>query len=142
VVNILIRDVPEEVAHALDVHARSEHMSREEWLRERLTMLSREAEVRDVYTLVFSTEDPERGVVSGYVGRRGGVSTIFSRMSTSELSDAQDKAFRHAVELVSRNRTLDRERAISALYQAFDQVFEIPTAVPLGGNLPGEGHNP
>lgn len=92
-------------------------VSAEQFARDVLTAAVGAPLVRERYTLrAVGPDDAHahlRREVDGVVGR-----------GAANMSQAQAQAYRRAADLVARNAPGDRERAVSALQDVFNDVFE------------------
>lgn len=107
-----IRQVDDGVYEALKQKAANDGDALEPWLRQRLTALAAEPEIRHRY--VLRAYDLQGAVVEI---RR--VEDEMSHSLSRALSDAQRQAATVAIELVKRNGPGDREGAVSVLKAAF-----------------------
>lgn len=121
--DILVRDVPSEVADALTERARAAGMDRQEWLRQHFTQLVQLPIVKISYTLRFFGPQDE---VYGYIKRSADGKVGLQLRPATLLTNEQRLAFRQAGESVRRNNPGDREKAFKVLSGAFDEVYEIP----------------
>jgi hypothetical protein len=121
--DILIRDVPSQVADALTERAHAAGMDRQEWLRQHFTRLVEQPMVKASYTFRFS--GPQREV-SGYINRFPNGNTGAHICRDPFLTEEQKSAFRQAQEYVLRNEPGDREKAFKLLSNAFEEAFEVP----------------
>lgn len=121
--DILIRDVPSEVADALTERARAAGMDRQEWLRQHFAQVIQLPIVKVSYTLRFFGPQDE---VYGYIKRSPDGKIGFQLRPVALLTGEQRSAFRLAGEAVRRNDPGDREKAFKALSVAFEEVYEIP----------------
>ncbi len=119
--DILIRDVPEDVAQALTEKAlRDGTMDRQAWLRKKLTELAR---VPERYAFRVYGQSGGKGAIRRHSDHPNGTSTTFSNFSQPEAS-----AMEQAENLIRRNGVGDKEKAYNLLVEQFgtDQVFEVP----------------
>ena len=121
--DILIRDVPEDVANQLTARAALEGAKdRHVWLREQLIKLATEPQVKERYAFrVFGA------VGKGNIRRLG--NDLNSTSATfSEFTRAEKIVMERVEALVRRNAPGDREKALHLLYEKFgeDNVFEVP----------------
>lgn len=114
---ILIRDISDEAAAALQAHAAAAGLSREAYVRLWVESLTAQALVKAAYTLRAFGPDAARA----YLRREAAGVTGHT---ATNMSLAQAEAYRRAVLLVERNAAGDREQAIGLLQAAFDEVFE------------------
>jgi hypothetical protein len=121
--DILIRDVPSQVADALSERAHAAGMDRQEWLRQHFTRLVGQPMVKASYTFRFS--GPQREV-SGYINRSPNGNTGAYICRDPFLTEEQKSAFRQAQEYVLSNEPGDREKAFKLLSNAFEEAFEVP----------------
>jgi hypothetical protein len=127
--DILVRDVPSEVADALTERARAAGMDRQEWLRQHFAQLVQLPVVKVSYTLrFFGPQD----AVYGYIKRDLAGRIGLQLRPVALLTQEQRLAFRQAGEWVRRNDPGDREKALKALGGAFEEVYEIPYWNPIG----------
>lgn len=119
--DILIRDVPEEVAQALTEKAlRDGTMDRQAWLRKKLTEL---AQVPERYAFRVYGQSGGKGAIRRHSDHPNGTGTTFSNFSQEEA-----RAMEQAENLIRRNGVGDKEKAYNLLVEQFgtDQVFEVP----------------
>ena len=121
--DLLVRDVPSEVADALSERARAAGMDRQEWLRQHFAQLVQLPVVKVSYTLRFFGPQDE---VYGYIKRSPDGKIGLQLRPVALLTHEQRSAFRQAGESVRRNDPGDREKAFKALSAAFEEVYEIP----------------
>ncbi|HEX6552301.1 MAG TPA: hypothetical protein VF026_06035 [Ktedonobacteraceae bacterium] len=121
--DLLVRDVPSEVADALSERARAAGMDRQEWLRQHFAQLVQLPVVKVSYTLRFFGPQDE---VYGFIKRSPDGKIGLQLRPVALLTLEQRSAFRQAGELVRRNNPGDREKAFKALSVAFEEVYEIP----------------
>ena len=113
--DILIRDIPEDIANALSAKAAEDGKDRMAWLRDQLILLAAKPTIRKRY--VFKAYGPEAAVAqirreSDDIG--GGA---------NNLSQGQMDAYKKAQDYVKRNEVGDYEAAYKLLLQHFDEVF-------------------
>jgi hypothetical protein len=121
--DILVRDVPSEVADALTERAHTAGMDRQEWLRQHFTQLVQLPIVKVSYTFRFFGPQDE---VYGSIKRSHSGKIGLQLRPVTLLTNEQRLAFRQAGEYVRRNDPGDREKAFKALSGAFEEVYEIP----------------
>jgi hypothetical protein len=121
--DILVRDVPSEVADALTERARAAGMDRQEWLRSHFAQLVQLPIIKIRYTLRFFGPQDE---VYGYIRRSPDGKISFQLRPVPLLAPEQRLAFRQAGEAVRLNDPGDREKAFKILSGAFEEVYEIP----------------
>lgn len=127
--DILVRDVPPEVAEALTERARAAGMDRQEWLRQHFAQLVQLPVVKVSYTFRFFGPQDD---VYGYIKRSPAGKIGLQLRPVALLTQEQRLAFRQAGEFVRRNDPGDREKAFKALSGAFEEVYEIPYWNPAG----------
>lgn len=115
--DILIRDIPEEIADALTIKAREDGKDRIVWLKEQLIRLAAQPTIRKRYSFKAFGENGayatiERRYADGHVQR-----------GAKNCSEAQFNAFQKAAEYAQRNELGDYEAAYKLLLQHFDEVF-------------------
>ena len=121
--DLLVRDVPSELADALTERARAAGMDRQEWLRQHFAQLVQLPIVKVSYTLRFFGPQDE---VFGYIKRSPDGKIGFQLRPVALLTGEQRLAFRLAGESVRCNDPGDREKAFKTLSGAFEEVYEIP----------------
>lgn len=121
--DMLVRDVPPEVADALTERARAAGMDRQEWLRQHFAQLVQLPIVKISYTFRFFGPQDE---VYGSIKRSPAGKIGLQLRPVALLTPEQRFAFRQAGEGVRRNDPGDREKAFKALSAAFEEVYEIP----------------
>ena len=120
--DILVRDVPSEVADSLTERARAAGMDRQEWLRQHFAHLVLLPIVKVSYTLRFFGPQEE---VYGYIKRSPDGKVRLQLRPVALLTNEQRLAFRQAGESVRRNDLGDREKAFKILSGAFEEVFDL-----------------
>ena len=105
--DILVRDVPLEVAYALTERARAAGMDRQEWLRLQFAQLVRLPVIKVSYAIRFFGPQDE---VYGSLRRSPDGKVSFQLPPVQSLSPEQRLAFRQAGEAVRRNDPGDREK--------------------------------
>jgi hypothetical protein len=114
--DILIRDVPENIAQALTEKALKDGtMDRQAWLRKKLIELATMPTVRSRYSFKA-------------VGENGAYITIkrqvdFVQRGAKNCNEEQFNAYQRACDYVERNELGDYEAAYKLLVQHFDEVF-------------------
>lgn len=114
--DILIRDVPDDIAQALTVKALEDGtMDRQAWLRKQLILLAAMPTIRKKYS--FKAFGPE--------GAYAQIKREYEHVSqgAKNCSQAQFDAFKKAALLVERNEIGDYEAAYKLLLSNFDEVF-------------------
>lgn len=121
--DILIRDIPEDVANKLTSKAALDGAKdRQTWLREQLVKLASEPEIKERYAYrVFGATG--RGNIRRLSDHINGTSA-----TCSQFTRAERETFDRAEALIRRNALGDREKALHLLYEKFgeDNVFEVP----------------
>jgi len=121
-VDILIRDVPEDAARALSEHAQASGKDRMAYIRDLLIQFASEPIVKERYAIRFYDDDtPAHGLIRRMCGDGNGIGG-----GPDRLTPAQMHAYEQARDLVLRNRPGDREKVIWLLKSHFDNVFEVP----------------
>jgi len=120
--DILVRDVPFEVADALTERARAAGMDRQEWLRQHFAQLVQLPIIKVSYTFRFFGPQDE---VYGHIKRLPDEKTELQLSPVTLLTNEQRLSFRQAVEYVRRNQPGDREKAFKVLSGAFEEVYEV-----------------
>ncbi len=114
--DILIRDVPEDVARALTEKALKDGtMDRQAWLRQQLIRLAAQPTIKQRY--IFKA-----------LGENGAYATIkrehdFVQQGAKNCSQEQFDAYKKAVLYVERNELGDYEAAYKLLLSHFNEVF-------------------
>jgi hypothetical protein len=114
--DILIRDVPEEIAQALTVKASEDGKDRMAWLREQLIRLAAQPTIKTRYSFKA-------------FGEHGAYATIERRYAdhiqsgAKNCSQEQFDAYNKAKLYCERNELGDYEAAYKLLLQHFDEVF-------------------
>lgn len=118
--DILIRNVPDDVAAALTTHSQAAGMDRQAWILDQWQKLKDQPVVKQQYRIRCYGPD------SAYcqIHRFGdGHSTGGGAKS---LNQSQMDAYKRASDYAMRNHPGDREKAISLLQSQFEEVFEVP----------------
>lgn len=116
--DILIRDVPEDVAYALTEKALKDGtMDRQAWLRKKLIELAAQPTIKTRYSFKAYGENGARATIErrwadGHVQR-----------GANGCSEAQFNAFQKAAEYAQRNELGDYEAAYKLLLANFEEVF-------------------
>lgn len=115
--DILIRDVPEDIANALTVKASEDGQDRQAWLRQQLIRLAAQPTIRSRYTFKAYGNNGARATIErhwadGHVQR-----------GANGCSQEQFNAFQKAAEYAQRNELGDYEAAYKLLLANFDEVF-------------------
>ncbi len=113
--DILIRDVPEDVANRLTAKAAEDGMDRMAWLRSQFITLAAMPTIRKRYSFKAVSEN-------------GAYATIkrehdFVQRGARNCSEAQFNAYQRACDYAERNELGDYEAAYKLLVQHFDEVF-------------------
>jgi hypothetical protein len=121
--DILVRDVPSEVADALTERAHAAGMDRQEWLRQHFAQLIQLPMVKISYTLRFFGPQDE---VHGHIKRLPDGKIGLQLRPVALLTQEQRLAFRQAGDYIRRNDPGGREKAFKILSGAFEDVYEVP----------------
>ena len=113
--DILIRDVPEDIANALTAKAAEDGMDRMAWLRQQLILLAAKPTIRKRYSFKALSENGAYATVKREYD--------FVQQGAKNCSEEQFDAYHKAVEYVRRNELGDYEAAYKLLLQHFDEVF-------------------
>ncbi len=117
--DILIRDVPEEVANALTLKALEYGMDRQAWIRQKFVELVAQPTIKTRYAFKCVGPDAASATLRRFGdGESGG--------GSANLSQEQFAAYKKAALLVQRNALGDREAAHDLLSKQFEMVFEVP----------------
>jgi len=114
--DILIRDVPEDIANALTVKASEDGQDRQAWIRQQLIRLAAQPTIKTRYSFKA-------------FGENGAYITIERRYAdhlqhgAKNCSQAQFDAYKKAVLYCERNELGDYEAAYKLLLANFDEVF-------------------
>jgi hypothetical protein len=120
--DILIRDVPDDVARALTEKAmRAGTMDRQAWIRKKLIELAAEPIITERYAYRVYSESGSKGMIKRYSDHPNGTSATFSNFSQQEAD-----TIHKAEDLIRRNGPGDREKAVALLQGAFEEVMEVP----------------
>lgn len=118
--DILIRNVPEEVDAALRVHAKAAGMDRMEYILAQWQKLLEQPVVTERYGYrVYGKQG--RGLVKRHSDHPNGTSATFADFDQEEVS-----SIKMAEDLIRRNQPGDREKAVAKLQETFSEVFEVP----------------
>ncbi|SRR6266567_5834257 len=118
--DILIREVPEDVANALAELARGAGKDRMTFIRDLLIKAAAGPIVKERYAIRFSTDN---GLASGMLRR---VHNDVERVGVAGLTEEAWKVIEEVEVLMRRNNPGDREEAIHLLKRNFSSVFEVP----------------
>jgi uncharacterized membrane protein YidH (DUF202 family) len=119
--DILIRDVPEDVANALSQMAQAAGKDRMAWIREQLSLLASGPVIHKRYAIKFYNSGDESGLIRRFGDELNATSATHGMVSR-EIGDVISKAADH----VRRNQAGDKEEAMWLLKNVFDNVFEVP----------------
>lgn len=113
--DILIRDVPEDIANRLAAKAAEDGMDRMSWLRAQLVKLAAMPTIRKRYSFKAVSES-------------GAFVTIkrehdYVQRGAKNCSQEQFNAYQRACDYAERNELGDYEAAYKLLLGAFDEVF-------------------
>ena len=113
----LIRDIPDDVMHAIEVKASEDGMRTEAWIRAQLVRLAQQPSIKKKYSFRAFGENGayatiERRYADGHVSR-----------GAKNCSQEQFEAFQKAALYVERNELGDYEAAYKLLLHHFDEVF-------------------
>lgn len=116
--DILIRNISDGVAAALQAHAAATGQTQQQYLSALLEGLAQQPIVRARYALkAIGPDGTHATLCRGMNGLEG--------QGATNMSQAQANAYRQAKLLVERNAPGDRERAIGLLASVFEDVFEV-----------------
>ena len=118
--DILIREVPEDVANALAELARGAGKDRMTFIRDLLIKAATEPIVKERYAIRFSTDT---GLARGMLRR---VHDDVERVGVTGLTVEAWQVIGQVEVLMRRNNPGDREEAIHLLKSNFNSVFEVP----------------
>lgn len=115
--DILLRNIPDDVADTLSIKAREDGKDRAVWLRERVIALAAAPVVRSRYTFRAYGDNGARATISrkwkdGHV-----------QHGADGCSQEQFTAYQKAAEYAQRNEVGDYEAAYQLLLKHFDEVF-------------------
>src|SRR5260370_8433205 len=119
--DILVRDVPSEVADALTERARAAGMDRQEWLRQHFAQLVQLPIVKVSYTFRFF--GPQDGGY-GFIKRSPSGKIGLQLRPVTLLTQEQRLAFRQPGEYLLRNDPGDDEKPFNPLFQPFHKVYK------------------
>jgi hypothetical protein len=119
--DILLRDVPQEIADALSQMAQATGKDRMAWLKEQLSILASGPVIRKRYAIKFYNSGDESGLIRRF-GDELNATSVTHGMVSQEIGEAISKAADH----IRRNQAGDKEEAMWLLKNVFDNVFEVP----------------
>lgn len=119
--DILIRDIPQEIADALSQMAQAAGKDRMAWIKEQLSLLASGPVIRKRYAIKFYNSGDESGIIRRFGDELNATSAAHG-MAGQEVGEAISKAADH----VRRNGQGDKEEAMWLLKNVFDNVFEVP----------------
>ena len=119
--DILLKDVPQEVANALSQMAQASGKDRHTWLKEQLSILASGPVIHKRYAVKFYNSGDESGLIRRF-GDELNATSVTHGMVSQEVGEAISKAADH----VRRNEQGDKEEAMWILKNVFDNVFEVP----------------
>jgi len=116
--DILIRNVSEATAAAIQTHAAAAGQSQQQYLQALLEGLTQQPIVRQRYTVKAVGPESARCHIrrdhAGIIGR-----------GATDCGQSQFAAYKRAIDLIERNAPGDREQAIGLLHEQFEDVFEV-----------------
>lgn len=113
--NILIRDIPHDIADVLTAKALEDGKDRQTWLREKLILLAAQPTIRKRYS--FKAFGPE----SAHVTIKRQYDHV--QHGAKNCNEEQFNAYEKAVLMCERNEIGDYEATYKLLLQNFDEVF-------------------
>jgi len=121
VTDILIRNIPDEVADSLTQRAANQGTDRMSMLREKIIEWSKSPVVHERYAYRFYGPDAARGTVRRLSNGVNGVGGGYNN-----LNQEQADAVKMAQDLMRRNDAGDQLKAYDLLKANFEEVFEVP----------------
>ena len=118
--DILIRDIPEEVATALSQKAVAAGKDRMAYIRDLLTKVASEPIVSERYAYRVYGKDG-KGKITRHSDHPNGTGSVFTNFGQEDVNTIQK-----AEDLIRRNGVGDREKAVALLQQQFEEVVEVP----------------
>lgn len=120
--DILIRDVPQEVADALSQMAQASGKDRMTWIKEQLVSLASGPILRERYAIKFyNNGNTGKGRIVRRSNDLNGTTGTYANLNEDEA-----RAVEVATDLVRRNQSGDLAEAQWNLKNVFDNVFEEP----------------
>ena len=120
--DILLKDIPDEVAKALSQMAQASGKDRHTWLNERLAEIANGPIIRERYAIKFyNSGNSGKGRITRYSSDLNGTTGTYANLNEDEA-----KAVEMATDLVRRNQPGDLAEAMWNLKNCFDHVFEEP----------------
>jgi hypothetical protein len=120
--DILLREVPEEVAKALSQMAQAAGKDRHTWIKDQLSLLASGPILRERYAIKFYNAANEgKGRITRRSNDLGGTTGTFANLNENEA-----RAVEMATDRVRRNQQGDLAEAMWNLKNVFDNVFEEP----------------
>lgn len=119
--DILIRDVPEDIANWLTVKAAESGIDRMAYIRNLLTQHASGPVVKERYAYRVYTTSGARGKITRHSDHPNGTGSGFSGFNQEEAD-----AMRRAEDFIRRNEVGDREKAVALLQATFEEVMETP----------------
>lgn len=120
--DILIRDIPDDIAKALTEHAQAAGQDRMTYIRAMLIQAASGPIVKKRYAIRFYNDaNSSRGLI-----RRFGDDPRQTSYGCDVADSEAGKAVERAIDFVRRNGPGDREEATWELRNHFDHVFEVP----------------
>lgn len=114
-----IRDLSEATADAIKLQASAAGLPTEAYVRQLLDAQATQTQPKPAYRLRAYDLNNDGASITLVRDRSG-----LSGQGARDCSQAQHTAYQQARDLVTRNQSGDRERAIGLLRQVFDEVFE------------------
>jgi len=117
--DILLKEVPDDIAQALSQMAQAAGKDRHTWLKEQLTILASGPVIRKRYAIKFYNDGEKSGLIRRFGDELTSVAHDF-------VSQETGKAIEKATDHVRRNEQGDKEEAMWLLKNCFNNVFEVP----------------
>jgi hypothetical protein len=120
--DILLRDIPQELADALSQMAQAAGKDRQAWIKEQLSLLASGPILRERYAIKFyNSGNSGKGRITRRSSDLNGTTGTYANLNEDEA-----KAVEMATDLVRRNQQGDLAEAMWNLKNVFDNVFEEP----------------
>jgi hypothetical protein len=117
--DILVRNVSDEVASALQAHAQAAGLERQAYILQEWGKLASQPLIKERYAYrVYGKEG--KGIIRRMSNDAGGIGG-----GCSEFSEEEFKAYQRAQDLIRRNGPGDREKAVAMLQSVFEDVMEV-----------------
>lgn len=118
--DILVRNVPEDVVSALNAHAQAAGLDRLTWILQEWGKLASQPIIKERYAYRVYSAGGKKGKITRHSDHLNGTGSVFSQFNQEEAD-----IIHRAEDLMRRNGPGDRERAVALLQGTFEEVVEV-----------------